>query len=308
MVLRLVSPLRFLGFLILLGLLEHAAAFPSSTISQVNPTFAHASHPSSPLTKNLESEIISTEDHPLTEGARQKKKLVLPALSKKTTFLICLLGLSGVTEAICLRRFKVFPNMMTGNTVRCIDALVDNRLHDSRMYICMILSYVFGGAFFKYFDKAKTFQNTPNLIWLSRITFGIFILSDLLAFFIRDDMRLFPMAVAFGMINSCTQEAIGAVTNAITGHYGKIGLGLGESFFLQLHQSGNEKTETLNKGFISSIQGVSAFGMALFATNVVFQWIESKTWILSHLPPLGVSLGTVYLGLLGWYCREDGDD
>eukprot|EP00980_Cylindrotheca_fusiformis_P014933 scaffold4083_cov95-Cylindrotheca_fusiformis.AAC.2 len=140
------------------------------------------------------------------------------------------MAMSGIVEAICLRRFKVFPNMMTGNTVRCMDALAEMKWNKVLLYSGMIASYVSGSALYKFLDTAEVFppnKKLPNLVWLSRITLGIFCVSDFLGLY-RDTLRLIPLAIAFGMINTATQEAIGAVTNAATGHYGKIGFGLGE--------------------------------------------------------------------------------
>ena len=112
------------------------------------------------------------------------------------------------------------------------------------------------------------------------------------------------MAVAFGMINAATQESIGAVTNAVTGHYGKIGLGIGENLFLQLKKDSDGKSVN-NTPFFTSLQGVCSFGGSLILTNLVFQWIERKhTWLLSRLPPFGMTLGILYYLLLTWYVKS----
>jgi uncharacterized membrane protein YoaK (UPF0700 family) len=303
--LRRPSFLISLAYLALLLLWQPANSVPWSfqkhDVRTRNTGRTSASSPAFPVT---ELKIIVNGAADIHEEKPEEPSR-LPKLSNKTLFMISLLGLSGILEAICFRRFKVFPNMMTGNTVRCIDALAELRFADIQLYGGMIASYISGGALFKFMDEARIFPKTPNLVWLSRVSLGIFCASDLVGLY-KDRMRMIPLAVACGMINTATQEAIGAVTNAVTGHIGKIGVGLGKAMAMQLRPqtSADPAVPSTNKAFISSLQGLSAFVTALLSTTLIWQWLEAKhPWILSRLPPLGVSLGAVYTALLSWYSR-----
>lgn len=246
---------------------------------------------------NLVTSVAEQEEQ---NQIQKKNEFALPSFSHTQILIISLLSLSGIVEAICFRRFRCFPNMMTGNTVRCMDALAENRLDTVMMYLGLIVNYVSGGALYKFLS---TWKKDIDLAWVSKISFGFFLLSDLIGR-IKDASRIFPMAVAFGMINAATQESIGAVTNAVTGHYGKIGLGIGENLFLQLKKDSDGKSVN-NTPFFTSLQGVCSFGGSLILTNLVFQWIERKhAWLLSRLPPFGMTLGILYYLLLTWYVKS----
>jgi uncharacterized membrane protein YoaK (UPF0700 family) len=234
-----------------------------------------------------------------------KTVAVGPKLSpaqRKNWFMVSLLLMTGITEAICFRRFGCFPNMMTGNTVRCMDALVDGKLDSFLKHANMITSYVAGSFLFSTLKHTRQKYNlkTPTLIWVARLAPVLFGLSDVFGSSLGNKqrdvvLRLPILALGFGMINAAANDAVGTVTNAVTGHWTNVGLGTVERLIIPSQTP---------KGWIISLKVIGTFVLSLLATNVVYRWLETKPLLLSRLPPLGLGLGAVYFALLTWYSRS----
>lgn len=200
--------------------------------------------------------------------------------------------------------------MMTGNTVRCFDALADLRFGTFFRHAGMITSYVTGVSLFvtlKHLQqKCLHLQKTPTLVWVARVAAMLFGISDVTGSLTvgagsdggagRHAFRLIPMALGFGMINAAVTEATGTVTNAVTGHWTKVGFGTAERLLVP---------DQTTKGFSTSIKAIGTFILSLLSTNLIYQWVETKPLILSKLPPLGVGLGSLYFALLSWYSRAE---
>jgi len=202
--------------------------------------------------------------------------------------------------------------MMTGNTVRCMDALAGKRLAEVSHYSSLVLSYLLGGALYSTLKqitgsqpKETSMNQTPLLVWVGRLALGLLVVSDLFgngtklfANSVATVARMLQMptlACAFGMINAAANEATGTVTNAITGHYTKIGVGSIEEWFLP----------GSNKAWSTSVKAASVFLSSLVLTNLLSTWLEAThPVLLSWLPPMGIGLGTMYFGLLHWYSRQ----
>lgn len=144
------------------------------------------------------------------------------------------------------------------------------------------------------------------MAWLSAISFAFFGLSDVVNMMSTgfDLMRLLPMATAFGMINCATQQITGGyVTNAATGHYGKIGFGLGEAIVMNVLPGGREDADrqTIKLGITSAL-AIGSFVTTLITTNLIGLWLDAKhPWVYAKLPPLGLSLGAAYTILFTIY-------
>ena len=203
--------------------------------------------------------------------------------------MVSLVALTGITEGICYRRFGFFPNMMTGNTVRCMDALADMALLGS-----MILSYISGGALFQLIPKAaEKGKSYSHLAWVAGIALFVLGLSDFVAVTF-DRWRMPLLAIGFGLINAAANDSVGSVTNAVTGHWTKIGLGTAERLVFPDQKS---------KDWTKSIKVVGTFMVSIFTTTITYKWLETQPSILSRLPPLGTSLGFAYAMLFCWYSQ-----
>lgn len=276
------------------------------------------------------------------EGPMPSIPDVLPTKAEKTLLVYSLMAITGSVEAICFQTFECFPNMMTGNTVRMLTALVDMQWRYLAWYGSMVIAYVFGSSFYRIVDMRTKEQeakihitdkaveqsgvdnassvrgagrNFSTLDKVAAISILIFSLSDLLSKFftsaanghfslrqifkVRPDRhwRLPLMALGFGFVNAAGTEACGAVTNAVTGHWAKIGLGMAESMLSSSPKS-REAART-------SIIGISSFSVSLFVTTFTIRWLNAHApGIISRLPPMGFSFGLLYAGIFAWYSNR----
>lgn len=246
----------------------------------------------------FEKTLVVVQDEARQDGAKE-----FLAKYKTTIMAVCLMGFTGVVESICYRHFGVYPNMMTGNTVKAMNAVSSLRWNDMKLYLGLIGSYMCGGALFKFLDRARVFSNKiPTFAWLSAVSFAFFALSDAVGLMTNFSlMRLWPMATAFGMINCATQEMTGFVTNAATGHFGKVAFGLGEALVINMLPRTQVDKAAIKNG-ISSALIVGAFMTSLISTNLIGMWLDARhPWVIAKLPPLGLSLGAAYTALLASY-------
>lgn len=216
--------------------------------------------------------------------------------------------------------------MMTGNTIRAMEAITTLNWQGMQFNFGLIGSYISGCTLYKFLDRAQIFNNSnnksraiPTPVWLSAIVFVFFGLSDVVGMTSEVNvMRLLPMAAAFGMVNCATQEMTGGfVTNAATGHYGKIGFGLGESIVMNMfggggggnknkntngHTNGHAASKQTIKYGVTSTLVIGSFMTTLIITNLIGAWLDAKhSWMNAKLPPLGLSLGVAYSILLTSY-------
>lgn len=258
--------------------------------------------------------------------APARRRPIITEDQERRVFTTSMLVSAGVIDAFCYRHFKCFPTMMTGNTVRCMDAVARNDFPSTILYMTLIGNYVLGCSVFQSIKiwqqeedgedegrsqrvpskKNNIFVNwvkrTPMLIAVARIAFAALILSDILERFLRtlslpehlQNWHLAPMALAFGMVNTATTDATGTVTYAMTGHWTKIGLGAAEGLLLKSDRNGTGK---------SSLQSGAVFMLSLFGANLLLGLFDQyKPYqIIKRLPPLGLTIGAVYLSLMTWY-------
>ncbi len=212
---------------------------------------------------------------------------------------LAFMGLSGVVDAISFRYYKCFPNMMTGNTVKFLDSMVDARWNDAIWSASMILSYIMGTCFYKAVAlKQSPRQRIPRTVGIvAQLTLVVFSLSDLMHRFIFPKvftrLRLPLIALGFGMLNTVCIDVWGTVTYALTGHLHKVGSGLAESALV-----GTQKSWASTK----SAWGLAAFAVAMFGTSFLLRVVEVQKWHLEgRLPPFGLTMGTLYYALLTVY-------
>jgi hypothetical protein len=123
--------------------------------------------------------------------------------------------------------------------------------------------------------------------------------------------RLPPLAFGFGMINAASGHLFGgAVTNAITGHMSKLGMGLAESLLMMAGGSSSSKSHPSSSALLrTTAWGLATFCLSLVTTLGLLRVVEgqqeqSTSWlILERLPPLGLSLGLVYGTLFTGYSK-----
>jgi len=209
----------------------------------------------------------------------------------KTNFTFLLSFLSGSYEAISLIRYKCFANMMTGNTVRCWGALCQGATTEGCLYASMILSYVLGGSLYRILEKSQSNNSSGRSLTTRRlvlcISSSLFLLSDAIGRW-RDLSRLPVMALSFGLLNAAANVVTGTVTNAVTGHWTKVGVGLGD------WMSGGKRNDLP----WVSLGSVTSFVSGLFLANTAYRFFHSSRLLF---PPLGVSLAVLYSMAWLWY-------
>ena len=222
---------------------------------------------------------------------------------------------------------------MTGNTVKLLDALMDFKWKEALWGLTMLAAYVGGGALYQAVvlqtsndkDKVKDAVVDSNhrtcraLNTVARLSLLIFGMADVVHFgWLQPRLgplsqwRLPILSLGFGLINAASTNLLGGVTNAITGHWTKIGLGLTETLLLRLQQNKTtlpqlqqlQHQSSAAVSFSTSAWGLTTFVTCLVSTSVLLRAMESQSfsWLSwNRLPPMGFTLGLVYAALLTGY-------
>ena len=257
------------------------------------------------LQKTLIPEPTSSVISPLVVPEPPRTRIAQKGNNHLFVVLCCLATLTGISEAICFRRFGAFPNMMTGNTVRLCSFVSTGEYSKATFPLSLIVSYVLGGALYQTIQiqqQQSTSTSAPLLLYkVSKLAFGFFVLSDIMAFLTKSprSSSLWLMSIAHGMINAATVAQLKTVTNAVTGHWQSIGIGLGDLISKNKQISKSSKTSTLI---------VSCFVTSLLITGWIMNWmIANSKSILSTMIaklPFATSFGGAYLLLFSWYHKS----
>jgi uncharacterized membrane protein YoaK (UPF0700 family) len=259
----------------------------------------------------------------LTTKSSKLKSMSMSMDAKKNLFIFSLVTLTGISEAICFRRFGCFPNMMTGNTIRSLTFLADLEFEKALFHAALIFSYVIGGGLFQIINvllvtsNNKTNNNSNNkqllpkdvkstLPLVAGVGLTLFCGSDLLNKLMANARAGLPiLALGYGMINAATLNVVGAVTNAITGHWTKVGLGVGDYIVDHTKARGGSSSSSSSKGsFPTTSTGcVAAFSLSVVVTGLLFNRIVARPALLARMPPFGTSFGVLYAILLTWYSQ-----
>ena len=129
---------------------------------------------------------------------------------------------------------------MTGNTVRSMSFLADLEFEKAYLFhAALLVSYVAGGGLFSILEANvvtcnKANNKLPNYSksthrLVAGIGLALFCWSDLLNKRMANARAGLPiLTLGYGMINAATLNVVEAFTNAITGHWIKVGLGVGD--------------------------------------------------------------------------------
>ncbi|GMI22961.1 hypothetical protein TrCOL_g21 [Triparma columacea] len=117
--------------------------------------------------------------------------------------------------------------MMTGNTMKFLDAFLNGRINDALFFASLVGIYTVATAGYKIVSNGvekrgemggRVRMSTPRL--LSPIVLFLFLLSDHMYPSPRPTLRL--LSFAFGLINACSIESAGTITCMLTGHMHKL--------------------------------------------------------------------------------------
>lgn len=136
--------------------------------------------------------------------------------------------------------------------------------------------------------------------------------------------RLPVFACAFGLINAATLAAIHIVTNAVTGHWIAVGLGVADDLPVLLNRQssnpnisdrsndteGTIQSKAPKKGWKTSVSVTVSFIGSIVLTSILYneclrQLKHHPDWLLAILyrnaPPMGILFALLYTSLLYWY-------
>ncbi|KAG7365749.1 DUF1275 domain containing protein [Nitzschia inconspicua] len=224
-------------------------------------------------------------------------------------FAVAMMALAGYVEGFCLLRYHAFPNMMTGNAVKLVEAMCTCNPYKVVYNTCLIVLYMMGASLYVQWKEFAMQQQTQNNNQKhnnlqSRLTRGVafwsiltFLASDVL-FHGSTATRLPLLGMAFGILHSYTLDTVGIIPFAMTGHMGKIGMAVTQNHLLEKKQQPSSIYDP--KGYRTSIKGLFAFLASAGVANFAFAITQHVTW-KRYVPPLGITLAVLYGLLFRWY-------
>jgi uncharacterized membrane protein YoaK (UPF0700 family) len=286
-----------------------------------------------------------------------KKELVN---RRQTQFAISLAILSGMLDVLSFQKFGCFVHLTTGNTFKCFTAATEMQWKQASFLAAMIACYTVGSGGFRFIDNAFQKQRNPkhnrqrrrrrrtsitadhseplvvsttsSLSLLSFLLLPLFGLSDILVSHVLphwpSSIVAFCWALGSGMVNTAALHSMGVVTNAVTGHWSKIGIALADGIVSRkvddADAGGDDRTPTNSnnhnhnnnnhsKAFTMSRNVIAATAISICVTNVFVKGVAlspRRGGILqlmqSNLPPSGLVIGLLYFCLFQWYGGEEG--
>ncbi|CAB9527278.1 Major facilitator superfamily domain containing [Seminavis robusta] len=184
-------------------------------------------------------ETFSMANKPRRSIDRQPRKLL-----SKTAFATSIAFLTGFADVFSFRMNRCYANMMTGNTIRLASALGEFRGMEALHLASMLFAYAFGALVYRsmvHYHILEEKTSKPHVAArtsASPVMLAMFALSDLL--FYNNNLNsggsgpknVIPLALAFGLLNSATTDAMGGtITFALTGHVSKLSSGISDWFF-----------------------------------------------------------------------------
>ena len=125
--------------------------------------------------------------------------------------------MTGWADYIFITKYNFFATMMTGNSMKMANALVDGRIRDTFFFLSVIVTYILGIMTFRraelsYKDKALNGLFAP-------IVAGCFLWSDYLSL-VNPACKFIPamlLSFSWGIINSVGSEVTGTLIFVVTG-------------------------------------------------------------------------------------------
>jgi uncharacterized membrane protein YoaK (UPF0700 family) len=237
----------------------------------------------------------------LSEKIINNEEFLLKSLQtkRKNRFISLLAIVAGMADVACMKRFGFYANMMTGNTIRVGSAIVDLRWEEALFFGTVLISYTLGASLLRAISirtkKSDTTQerHTHVLSFVAPLVLVIFCSADAIS-------SAFPLAfppilaLGFGLIDAAAMHATKLMTNAASGHWMKVGLGLADAVLHNCHHEGN--------GTKMSLRVLFTFLASIICSSAGHRWLSLNPWV--KLPPLGASFGVLYAALLVWYAKS----
>jgi uncharacterized membrane protein YoaK (UPF0700 family) len=125
--------------------------------------------------------------------------------------------LTGWADYIFIKKYNFFATMMTGNSMKMANAVVDGRIRDAIYFLSIISSYMFGVGIFR---RAEFSYNDKALHGLfAPIVAGCFLLTDYLSW-ANPSYKFVPamlLSFSWGIINQVGNDVTGTMVFVVTG-------------------------------------------------------------------------------------------
>jgi uncharacterized membrane protein YoaK (UPF0700 family) len=125
--------------------------------------------------------------------------------------------LTGWVDHIFIRRYNFFATMMTGNSMKMANAIVDGRIRDSIFFLSIIASYMSGVGLFR---RAELSYKDGALHGLfAPIVAGSFLITDYLSW-ANPSCKFVPamlLSFSWGIINQIGNDVTGTLIFVVTG-------------------------------------------------------------------------------------------
>lgn len=186
---------------------------------------------------------------------------------RKQLFACALAASSGFADVLCYHSFGCYGNMMTGNTIKLMDHMAAGRWRQAVYPAALVPAYILGAALCTLLSKwdltalglggpsAREFSHlqpprrlrSPQQISVLRVVaiccVVLFLLGEVWGCLVNSQRWRLPFfACAFGLLNAATLAAIHLVTNAVTGHWITVGLGVADDLPVLLNRQSSRST------------------------------------------------------------------
>lgn len=277
-------------------ILPEPATFPSVVVSDDNKqvVYLEEKHGEEPLS-------VPVPDESTTKQGVAKNSLKDLQERRKTRFAIYLAVVAGAMDVVCFQKFGCFAHLMTGNTVKCLTAATEMQWVEMLFYATMVASYTAGAASFRMVDilnekrggkRGKEYEGSTLRV-LGGILLPVFAFSEGLV----QILRWPAVSVAFlwsfgnGIVNASAMNAMGVVTNAVTGHWNRIGVASMDKLLL------GERNEVVK----TSYRVLAATALSVVATGFLTKVVGNRFKFGSLISPSGLLIGLVYFIIFRWY-------
>jgi uncharacterized membrane protein YoaK (UPF0700 family) len=258
---------------------------------------------------NFQSASASSTTVETASTADRQQRL---SRNKKLIFLALLAILCGATDVIFWNQYECYAHMMTGNSIKFATALARGDWQRATKFAELVVSYMAGSGLFQRIklhqpaneqskESSLEVKNSKLMQTLVPVVFGIFAVADVFAYAVHPSLFLPTLAVGFGLFNTATLYALGIVTNAVTGHVSKIGMG--GSMIM------SSSTVISAYNMLPAIESLCFFvpfvASITLTTKICDMMLRSASFLVltSRVPPLGLTLGSLYALVLAWYYR-----
>lgn len=243
--------------------------------------------------------LAASEETSIEKDAKKHYEQLLER--RKTTFAVYLAAVAGALDVICFQKFGCFAHLMTGNTVKIFTAATEMKWAQVSFYVAMVACYTAGAAVFRMVDilnekrggKVGRGKDVSTLKVLAGILLPIFALSEGLVRLLQWPAVTVAFLWSFGngMVNVSTMNTMGIVTNAVTGHWNKLGVASIDRLML------GEKKQAVQVSY----KVLAATALSIVGTSLLTKFMGNRFKSSGFLPPSGLLIGLVYFAIFRWY-------